>query len=52
MSIIDEIKRKARNIHPDLICTRRHIHSYPELSFEEYETSAFIKKELDKYTDW
>ena len=48
MSIIDEIKSKARNIHPDLICTRRHIHSYPELSFEEYETSAFIKKELDK----
>jgi len=48
MSIIDEIKSKARNIHPDLIRTRRHIHSYPELSFEEYETSAFIKKELDK----
>ncbi|MDA0193734.1 MAG: M20 family metallopeptidase [Bacteroidetes bacterium] len=48
MSIIDEIKSRARNIHLDLIGIRRHIHSNPELSFKEYETSAFIKKELDR----
>lgn len=27
---------------------RRHLHRYPELSFEEYETAAFISEQLDK----
>lgn len=30
-----------------LIKTRRWLHQHPELSLEEYETTAFIKKELD-----
>jgi len=27
---------------------RRHLHQYPELSGEEYETSAFIRKRLEE----
>lgn len=30
-----------------LIADRRHLHQYPELSFEEFETSTFIKQRLD-----
>lgn len=31
-----------------LIAYRRHLHQYPELSFEEFETSAFIATEMGK----
>ena len=31
-----------------LIAYRRHLHQYPELSFEEFETSQFIAKEMSK----
>lgn len=31
-----------------LVKTRRWLHQHPELSLQEFETTAFIKKELDK----
>ncbi len=33
--------------HEEIIAMREHIHRHPELSFEEYETSAFIQRQLD-----
>lgn len=39
----------SQEIFPDLRSIREHLHSNPELSFEEYETSAYIKSKLD---DW
>lgn len=48
MSLIKTIQELSRNIHPEVIRVRRHLHSYPELSFEERETAAFVKGELDK----
>lgn len=36
-----------REVIDYLINARRHIHEYPELSFEEYETAKYIEKELD-----
>lgn len=33
---------------PEVIAIRRHLHQYPELSFEEEQTSAFVATELDK----
>jgi metal-dependent amidase/aminoacylase/carboxypeptidase family protein len=43
----DEIKQSAKQINSYVIENRRHLHAHPELSFNEYETSAFIKTRLD-----
>lgn len=47
-SLLTEIKNCAEKIIPRVIKDRRHLHSYPELSFQEYQTSAFIKSRLDE----
>jgi len=44
----EKIRELSGQIHSDVIRLRRHLHSYPELSFEEHETSAFVKSELDR----
>ncbi|MEZ4721131.1 MAG: M20 family metallopeptidase [Flavobacteriales bacterium] len=44
--MIDQIKSKAREIHPNLIEVRRRLHRHPELSFQEFETSKFIQNYL------
>jgi len=41
------IKTLARKYHKDIIRIRRHLHMYPELSFHEWKTSAFIAGELE-----
>jgi amidohydrolase len=43
----EEIKALAAQFHQDIIKLRRHLHTYPELSFQEYKTSSFIKTQLD-----
>ncbi|TAH04614.1 MAG: amidohydrolase [Sphingobacteriales bacterium] len=43
---IDKIKTAAQNIHQQVIVNRRHLHAHPELSFEEYKTSAFVAQQL------
>ena len=43
-----EYLEKAIIIKDELISHRRKIHINPELSFEEYETSAYIRQVLDK----
>jgi amidohydrolase len=42
-----EIKKLSHQIHGDVVKLRRHLHAYPELSFQEHKTSAFIKTHLD-----
>lgn len=44
--LLDEIKQQANTIHDSVIANRRHLHAHPELSFQEHETSAFIKARL------
>ena len=46
--LIDEIKKLANQNHDAVIKHRRHLHANPELSFHEYETSAFVKARLDE----
>lgn len=41
------IQNLAQTLFSDVVAMRRHIHTHPELSFEEYQTSAYIKKQLD-----
>lgn len=43
-----EIKQLAGSFAEEFIAVRHHLHAHPELSFQEYETSRFIK---DKLTD-
>lgn len=38
----------ANEYAPDLISIRHHLHANPELSYMEFETSAFIQQELTK----
>lgn len=45
----NRIKALARELAPAFIDIRHHIHSHPELSFEEYATSAFIRQKLDEF---
>jgi amidohydrolase len=49
MSTVDKIKQLAQAYAPDTVQVRRHIHANPELSFEEYNTSAYVKEVLASY---
>ncbi len=42
----DTIKQLASELLPYITGVRRHIHRFPELSFEEFETAAYIKSLL------
>ena len=44
----EEIKSLAASFFEETVSIRRHLHQNPELSFQEYNTSAFVKQELDK----
>jgi amidohydrolase len=45
--IKEQIQQLSKNIFNDVVANRRHLHSHPELSFHETETSAFIAGKLD-----
>src|ERR1041385_3896368 len=45
--MLTEIKKLSRQFLPGIIECRRHLHANPELSFEEYQTSAYVKSVLD-----
>lgn len=44
----EEIKSLSASFFEETVSIRRHLHQNPELSFQEYNTSAFVKQELDK----
>jgi amidohydrolase len=44
-----KIQELAKQWSEELISIRRHLHAHPELSYQEVETSAFIRKKL---TEW
>src|SRR5258705_11267226 len=44
----DEIHQSAHKIYSDVVENRRYLHAHPELSFCEYETSAYVKARLDE----
>jgi amidohydrolase len=46
--LIDEIRKQSHQIHDTVLQYRRHLHANPELSFQEFNTSAFIKSQLDQ----
>ena len=50
MDLQSKIKSLSKQFHSEICDIRRHLHAHPELSFKEFETSAFIIAQLDKST--
>ena len=47
-SVVQTIQRLAAEYAADTVAVRHHLHAYPELSFQETETAAFVAQELRK----
>jgi amidohydrolase len=47
--LIDRIKALSKTYSKDFIAVRRHLHAYPELSYQEFETSRFVRQKLDEF---
>ena len=45
----ENIQQLAKQNAAEFIAIRHHLHSHPELSFQEFETSAFVQQKLQ---DW
>ena len=45
--MINKIKDLSENYFDEILDIRRHLHMYPELSFQEFETSKYIKDILN-----
>ena len=43
----EQIQELSKNIFNEVVANRRHLHSHPELSFHEVETSAYVAKKLE-----
>ncbi|KPM49749.1 M20 metallopeptidase family protein [Jiulongibacter sediminis] len=46
MDLLEKVKGLAKDFSADSVAIRRHLHANPELSFEEYKTSAFVAQKL------
>lgn len=46
MSLLQRVQQLAKEHHAYVVALRRHIHQHPELSFQEYETQAFVEHKL------
>ncbi|MCE3295118.1 MAG: amidohydrolase [Crocinitomicaceae bacterium] len=44
--IYAQIKSRAEAIFPKVKALREHLHQYPELSYQEFETSKFVQEKL------
>ena len=42
----EKIRHLARQYAPDYIAVRHHLHAHPELSYQEFKTSAFVQDQL------
>ena len=47
--MIDKIRQLAADYSAEFIAVRKHLHTHPELSYLEYETSAFIQEKLKSW---
>ncbi len=46
MELAENIKHLAGEYYNDIVGIRRHLHRFPELSYEEFSTSAYIQEQL------
>ena len=47
--LLEKVKLLATELFDEIRDTRRHIHRFPELSFKEYETAAYIGRKLEEH---
>jgi amidohydrolase len=47
--VLQKIKALARQYAQEFIEVRHHLHAHPELSYQEFETSRFIRQKLSEY---
>lgn len=50
MDTLKKIQDLAKRQQADTVAIRRHLHTYPELSYEEAETAKFIAARLEDYS--
>jgi amidohydrolase len=48
MNLKQQITELSQKYFKEIVEIRRHLHMYPELSYNEHETSRYIKEQLDK----
>lgn len=48
-NLLNDILAGAKKLSKDQIKWRRHLHKYPEISNQEFETTAFLKERLKEY---
>ena len=48
MELKQSIQEKAKSYSEKFIQIRRHLHAHPELSYQEFETSQFVQKQLQE----
>jgi amidohydrolase len=46
--LADQIRERAKKIFPEIVAVRRDIHAHPELSYEEFRTTALISDYLQR----
>lgn len=46
--MINQIKALSKELTPEIIKIRRHLHMHPELSYMEFETSKYVGQMLDR----
>jgi amidohydrolase len=49
MTLVSVIQALAQKYHKDTVALRRYLHQFPELSYHEYKTQAFISETLTSY---
>jgi amidohydrolase len=49
MSLKDKVQSLVAKYKDDTLTVRRHLHANPELSFEEYETSKYVRAQLESF---
>ncbi|HMP87928.1 MAG TPA: amidohydrolase, partial [Lacibacter sp.] len=47
--LLQTIQELAREYKQDCIAIRHHLHAHPELSYQEFETSAFVQSRLKEF---
>ncbi len=45
---LKKIRELSRELTPQLVEIRRHLHQYPELSFQEFKTTEYLQEWLEK----